>query len=137
MKTLVIASILNVHKQIVICMIYVVTMMLNAVPATLGVSEVYSSREIVTQRKINMNKDFKLRFGTYVEASKDAKIKSTMKSRTEECIALGPSGKWQGSTVCFHLNSGVVVTRRTVTPLPIPDRIKKLVNQKGKPTPGL
>ena len=39
-----------------------------------------------------MNKDFKVRFGTYVEANKDARITNALKSRTEECIALGLSG---------------------------------------------
>ena len=82
MKTLVITGILNVHKQIVIHMVCFVTMILNNVPATLGVSKVYSPREIVTQQKLDMNKDCKVHFGTYVEASKDAKITNTMKSRT-------------------------------------------------------
>ena len=40
MKTLVITGILNIHKQIVIHMIYFVTMILNAVPDTICVSEV-------------------------------------------------------------------------------------------------
>ena len=131
MKTLVIAGILNIHKQIMIHMVYFVTIMLNAVPATLGVSKIYSLCEIVTQRKLDMNKDCKVRFGTYVEAREDTQITNTMKSRTEECIVLGPSGNWEGSTTCFNLSSGVVVTRRTVTPLPMPDRIKKLVNSWG------
>ena len=112
-------------------MIYFVTMMLNAVPATLGVSEVYYLRDIVTQWKLDMDKDCKVRFVMYVEARKDAQITNTMKSRTEECIVLGPSGNWEGSTTCFNLSSGVVVTRRTATPLPMPDRIKKLVNRWG------
>ena len=58
-------------------------MMLNAVPATLGFSKVYSRNEIVTQRKLNMNKDCRVHFGTYVDASKDAQITNTMKLRTE------------------------------------------------------
>ena len=119
MKTLVIAGIINVHKQILIRMIFL-TMMLNAVHATIGVYEVYSPREIVTHQRLDMNKYFKVRFGRYVEASEYA------------C----PSGNWQSSTMCFNLNSGVVVTRRTVTPLPMLDRIKKLVNRWGM-NPGL
>ena len=73
-------------------MIYFVTVMLNDVPDTLGVSEVYSPRKIVTQSKLDMNKDCKIRFGKYVEASKDAQITNKMKSCNEECIALVPSG---------------------------------------------
>ena len=130
MNTLVIAGILNVHKQIVIHMIYFVTMMLNAVPATLGVSVVYSLHEIVTQCKLDMNKDCKVRFSTYMEASEDAQITNKMKSITERCIALGPSGNWKVSTMSFNLNCGVV-TRRTITPLPMLD-----CQQMGKSTPG-
>ena len=52
-----------------------------------------------------------------------------MKSRTEECIALGHSGNWKDYTRWFNLYIGVVVTRRNVTPLLILDRIKKLVNR--------
>ena len=121
MKTLVIAGILNFHKHIVIRVVYFVTMMLNAVPATLGVSVVYYLHEIVTQCKLDMNKDCKVRFSTYMEASEDAQITNKMKSCTEECIALVPSRNWQGPTMCFNLNIRVVVTRRTVTTLPIPD----------------
>ena len=33
--------------------------------------------------------------------------------------------------MCFNLNSGVVVTQRTVTPLPMPDQINNLVNRWG------
>ena len=37
----------------------------------------------------------------------------------------------------FNLNSGVVVTQRTVTPLPMPDQIRKLVNRWGNKTQAL
>ena len=57
MKTLAIVGILNVHKQTVIHMIYFVNMMINDVRATLGVSKIYFQREIVTQWKLNMNRD--------------------------------------------------------------------------------
>ena len=78
-----------------------------------------------------MNKYCKVCFGTYMEASEDTQTTNTMKSRTEGCIALVPSGNLQGSTMCFNLNIVVVVKRITITPLPMPDQIKNLVNRWG------
>ena len=54
-----------------------------------------------------------------------------MALRTESCIDLGPSGNWQRSTKYFNLNTGKAVTRRTVTVVPMPDRIVKKVNAWG------
>ena len=65
-KSLSITGIKLLHKQVVIHMCYFVTMVVNAVPANLGVSQVYSPREIVTQRKLDMKKDCKVQFGAYV-----------------------------------------------------------------------
>jgi hypothetical protein len=79
-------------KQIVIHLVYFVCMMVNAIPAAEGISQLLSPREIVTQRKIDFRKDCKALFGSYVEASTDAIVTNDMKSRTHSCIALGPSG---------------------------------------------
>ena len=57
MKTLVVAGILRVHKQIMIHIIYFVTIMLNSLPATLVFSYLNYPHEIVTQQKLDMNKD--------------------------------------------------------------------------------
>jgi len=120
------------HKLIVVHCIYFVVMMINAVPADGGISEIFSPREIVTGRKIDMDKDCRALFGSYVEASKDAIITNTMDERTHSCIALGPAGNLQGSLKCFDLLTGKLVIRRTFKCLPIPDRIIKLVNLWGK-----
>ena len=89
-------------KQIMIFMVYFVTMVLNTIPATQGVSKIYSPHEIATHQKLNINKECKVHFGSYVESIKDPKIKNKIESCTEECIALGSSGNWQGSTICFY-----------------------------------
>ena len=106
--------------------------MINAVPADGGISEIFSPREIVTGRKIDMEKDCRALFGSYVEASKDAVITNTMDERTHSCIALGPAGNLQGSLKCFDLLTGKLVIRRTFKCLPLPERIIKLVNLWGK-----
>ena len=83
-KTLFVAGIRKLHKQIVICMVYFVTMMLNAVPAKLGISNVHSPREIVTQRQLDFTKDCKVQFGSYIEASEDPVITNTLNIRNNK-----------------------------------------------------
>ena len=55
-----------------------------------------------------------------------------MMPRTHECIALGPAGNIQGSLKCFDIKTGKVVTRRSFTEFPMPDRVIKKVNHWGK-----
>ena len=88
------------HKQIVFQMMYFVTMFVNAVPAPEGISQIFSPREIVTQTKIDFKKDCRAQFGLYVEVSTDAIVTNDTMPGTHECIVLGPSGNWQGSTKC-------------------------------------
>ena len=82
-------------KPIVIQLLYSVTLFINVVPDALGVSERYSSRKIVTQRKFDFERDCKLLFGPYVQASNDAIITNTMNLRTHGCVALGTSTNGQ------------------------------------------
>ena len=51
-KALSAANIRYLHKQVMIHTVYYVTTFVNAIPANLGVSSIYSLREIVTQRKL-------------------------------------------------------------------------------------
>ena len=113
-------------------LVYNVTLFINVVPDPLGVSERYSPREIVTQRKFDFELDCKVLFGSYVQASNDAIITNTMKLRTHGCVALGTSGNWQGTTKCFDIETGKVVTRRVVKEVPYPDCVIKRVNDLGK-----
>ena len=55
-----------------------------------------------------------------------------MKGRTHGCLSLGPSGNWQGSQVCFDLETGRVVLRRNIKVLPIPDSVIQVINDWGK-----
>ena len=55
-----------------------------------------------------------------------------MKGHTHAVISLGPSGHWQGSQVCFDLETGKVVFRRTITRLPMPTSIIQVIKNWGK-----
>jgi hypothetical protein len=124
-------------NQIIIHLLKFVTMWINALPSRSGVSTVLSPQEIVTHHKMDFDKHCRVRFGAYVEAHEDPDISNTLRDRTTACIALGPTGNLQGSIACFDLETGRVLKRRNVTPLPMPDRIIKKgdqVGQEGKTT---
>ena len=57
-----------------------------------------------------------------------ADVTNDMKGITHQCIYLGPSVNCQGSQMCFDLETGKVVLRRTITRLPIPERVIKIIN---------
>ena len=78
------------NNQIVICLVYFCIMMVNAVPAAKGISDIFAPREIVTGRSLNF-KHLQASFGEYIEASVDAEVTNDMKGCTHACISLGPS----------------------------------------------
>ena len=51
---------------------------------------------------------------------------------THVCISLGPSRNWQGSQVCFDLDTGRVVLRRNIKVLHMPDSVIQVINDWGK-----
>jgi hypothetical protein len=58
-------------------------------------------------------------------------ITNTMRPRTFPGIFLGPTGNRQGTHKVFDINTGVVKKPHTVTLLPMPDRVIKVVNDWG------
>ena len=84
----------------------------------------------MTRRRLNL-KHINAGFGVYIEASTDEIVTNDMKGRTHGCISLGPSGKWQGSQVCFDLETGRVVLRRNIKVLPMPDSVIQVINDWG------
>eukprot|EP00956_Cyclotella_meneghiniana_P039836 scaffold180856_cov40-Cyclotella_meneghiniana.AAC.1 len=116
----------------IIHLVYFVVMWINAFVADNGVSSVYSPKEIVTGLKFDFKLHCKARFGAYVEASEDAEITNTIKDRTQPCIVLGPTGNIQGGVNCYNLVTKRVVERRTITPLPMPDRVIRRVIKLGE-----
>ena len=59
------AGIEYLHKLIVIWLVYFIVKTVNAVPAKLGIFDVYSPSEIVTQRKFDYALDGKVQFLTW------------------------------------------------------------------------
>ena len=51
---------------------------------------------------------------------------------TSPCVVLGPTGDVQGLVKCYSLTSNKIIQLRTITPLPMPDRIIKQIKKLGK-----
>jgi hypothetical protein len=47
-------------------------------------------------------------------------------------IFLGPTGNCQGTDKVFDINTGVIIKTRTITPLPMPDRVIKVDKDWGR-----
>ena len=85
----------------------------------------------MTGRYLNL-KHIKAGCGDYIEASTDKIVTNDMKRRTHGCISLGPSRNWQGSQLCFDLETGRIVLHRNINILPMPDSIIQVINNWGK-----
>jgi hypothetical protein len=118
-------------RQVVIHLVYFAVLWLNSLPAPPGVSNKYSPREIVLGRKLNFKKHCKATFGSYVKAHNDPTITNTMRPRTFPGTFLGPTGNRQGTHKVFNINTGVVKKNRTITPLPMPDRVITVIKDWG------
>ena len=75
------------HKHVVIRLVYFCVTMINAVPATNGISTRFAPCEVVTGRRLDL-KHLKAGFGDYIEASTDEIITNDMKGCTHGCGAL-------------------------------------------------
>ena len=83
------------------------------------------------QRKLGMAHNCKVQSAAFIEAKENEFIKNDMASCATECIAVGPSKNWQGSTVCVNLGTGVVVVYCTIQEVHMLDRIKDTFNKWG------
>jgi hypothetical protein len=118
--------------QVVIHLVYFAVLWLNSLPAAAGVSDKYSPWEIVLGRKLDFEKHCKTTFGSYVKAHNDPTITNTMRPRTSPGIFLGPTGNRQGTHKVFDIYTGVVKKPRTITPLPMPDRVIAVIEDWGR-----
>ena len=78
---------------------------------------------------MDFSKHCHVQFGAYIKAHDDPDISNTICDQTTPCIALGPTGNFQGSITCFDLETSHVLKHCTVTLLPMPDRVVKKVMQ--------
>jgi hypothetical protein len=81
-----------------------------------------SPLEQFTGRKIDAARDLRVQFGDYVQATV-SDTDSTMRSRTQGCIALLPTGNLTGSVKMWCLATNATITRDQFKILPMPDLV--------------
>ncbi len=119
-------------RQAVIHLVYFAVLWINSLPAATGVSDKYSPWEVVLSCKLNFKKHCKTTFGSYVKAHDDPTITNTMRPQTFPGIFLGLTGNRQGTHKVFYINTGIVKKPRTISPLPMPDRVIAVIKDWGR-----
>jgi hypothetical protein len=87
-----------------------------------------SPRELFLGRKADAKRDFRCAFGDYVQSTV-AETDNSMKARTEDCIALLPTGNRTGSVRMLSLATGKIVTRDQFRILPMSISVIQLLNR--------
>ena len=92
---------------------------LNFFPPKGEVSQYYSPRMILTGNVLDYNKHCSVPFGSYVQAHNENTPTNSMAPRSLDCIYLRPVYNQQGGHEVLDLTTKRVITRRSVTPIPI------------------
>jgi hypothetical protein len=89
-----------------------------------------SAYELLLQRPIDANIEFKYGFGDYLQLA-DGDTSSDMNERTRGCIALMPTGRADGGWYFLVLKTWKVIVRRSGFKLPMPDIVIEYINEKA------
>jgi hypothetical protein len=100
---------------------------LNLFPAKGGVSKYLSPYTIMHGKSVDYDKELKVPFGAYVQATKEAKPYNTPETRTIAAICLGPTNNKQGGYDLMAVTTGRLITRARVIELPMTDLIIEAV----------
>jgi hypothetical protein len=98
----------------------------------LGISELFSPRELLLRHQLDVSVHAKANFGCYCEAYDEPTPTNTQQERTRSCIYLGPTGNFQGTMKFLNLETGKIIKRRQLKELPMPDSIIKKVEYWAK-----
>jgi hypothetical protein len=103
------------------------TKKLNYFPPKGGVSKYYSPREILHQQKLDFNKHCTIAQFSYVQAHEEPQPSNSQMPRALDCIYLRPLANLQGGHELLHLATGRVITRRSVTVIPMTTSVIKSI----------
>ena len=108
-----------------------VTDQLNYFPAKGGASKYFSPHVLLKKMDLDYEKHCKIPFGSYVIANHEHDPKNTPATRGIDCIYLRPLNNKQGGHYLMHLSTGKLITRQTVTVVPITDSVIHRVDKLG------
>ena len=92
----------------------------------------FSPRTLLHLDPLNYDHECRYTFGEYVQAPNERSIRNDMGIRTLDCIYVRPSGNRTGGHEVFHLATKRVITRHTLTSVPMPDAVIAQVEAMSK-----
>ena len=104
---------------------------LNIFPAKQGLSTVYSPEAIMTRKPLKY-KDWKIPFGSYVQASDETNPRNSNQERAIDCLYLMPAANMQEGHEVLHIQTGQVVKRRVIEKVPFTEAIIAAVEGRAK-----
>ncbi len=122
---------LHIPRRMKIKFIYFMVLWLNAFPVKNGISAVHLPRELLVCWRLDYNKHCQVLPGTYCKVHNKPLLSNTMMLRTHEAVAVGPTGNLQESAKFYSLDTGWIIKRRLITPLPMLDQVIEHVNAIG------
>ena len=87
-----------------------------------------SPREAFSGQRVDGSRDFRVAFGDYVQST-TPNTNNTMTSRTDDCIAMLPTGNRTGSVKMFSIATGKIVSRDNFKILPMPESVVNHMNK--------
>ena len=123
----------SMNKLILRYLIYYVTQRINMLPSASKTEARVSPFEAFRGRKLDYNRDVRIAFGTYVQATRvNIVSRNDLTPRTDGAIALLPTCNGQGSVKFFSLNTREIITRDRWRVLPMPDEVIDYLNMLAK-----
>ena len=92
-----------------------------------GISDYYNPDPLVMGKTLNYKKDCLCEFGEYVQADTYDEPRNDMQERSKDVIYLRPNDNTQGGHIVMYLKTGEEITRGRVTPVPLTDTIKEII----------
>jgi hypothetical protein len=110
----------HIPQRMKIKFVYFILLCFNAVPVRTGIVDCFSPQELLVRWQLNYKKHCRVLPGTYYEIHDKLDPPNSMVARTHKGIALGPTGKLQGSVKFYCLNIGRVLKRRSFIAMQMP-----------------
>ena len=107
------------------------TKKLNFFPPSNGLSPYYSPRMIIHQENLDFHKHCMIPFGTYIQAHNEPVNLNSQHPRTLDCVYLRYLNNKQGGHELLDLQTGSIITRRQVTPLPMTRNVIEMVHTRA------
>lgn len=114
-------------------LVFYATQKINMMPSSAKLGARVSPFEAYRGRKLDYNRDVRISFGEYVQATRVNIVnRNDLTPRTDGAIALLPTCNRQGTVKFFALTTGEVISRDRWKVLPMPNEVIEYLNNLAK-----